>query len=157
AVRETLEFLMYDWLKVEELSSRDRYAAHSRDVFDSVLDVSEKIAAEKFGPLNCMTDLEEPEFVDGEGKLPEGVGAALAAYGAAGLLAAGLDEAVGAMQLPNVIDMAANTFFTFHSSSLSAYAMLSYANANLLTANGSDAQKREFALPPLAGRYFGTM
>src|SRR5690606_25460145 len=107
---------MYDWLKVEELSSRDRYAAHSRDVFDSVLDVSEKIAAEKFGPLNRMTDLEEPEFVDGEVKLPEGVGAARAAY-----------------------------------------AMLTYANANLLMAHGSDAQKRAFALPQLAGRYFGTM
>lgn len=156
-MRETLEFLMYDWLKVEELSSRDRYAAHSRDVFDSVLDVSEKIAAEKFGPLNRMTDLEEPEFVDGEVKLPEGVGAALAAYADAGLLAAGHDEAVGGMQLPYVIDMAANTFFAFHSISLSAYAMLTYANANLLMAHGSDAQKRAFALPQLAGRYFGTM
>lgn len=156
-VRETLDFLMYDWLKVEELSRRERYAAHSRDVFDSVLDVSEKIAAEKFAPLNRLTDLQEPEFVDGGVKLPQGVGKALAAYAESGLLAAGHDEAVGGMQLPYVIDMAANTFFAFHSISLSAYAMLTYANANLLMAHGSQAQKNAFALPQLRGQYFGTM
>lgn len=156
-MRKTLEFMMYDWLKVQELTRRDRYAAHSRETFDSVLDVSEKIALEQFQPLNRLTDEQEPEYVNGAVKLPDGVGQALKAYADSGLLAAGHNEGVGGMQLPYVIDMAANTFFAFNSISLSAYAMLTYANANLLMAHGSEAQKNAFALPQLQGRYFGTM
>lgn len=148
---------MYDWLGVDTLTRRDRYAGHSRDVFDSVLDVSEKIASEKFGPLNRLTDEHEPRYVDGAVVLPDGVAAALSAYAESGLLAAGHDEDVGGMQLPYVIDMAANTFFAYHSISLHAFAMLTYANANLLMAHGTGAQRKAFALPQLEGRYFGTM
>ncbi|NYT64413.1 acyl-CoA dehydrogenase [Alcaligenaceae bacterium] len=149
--------MMYDWLKVQDLTSRDHYAAHSRETFDSVLDVSEKIALEQFQPLNRLTDDQEPEFINGAVKLPDGVAQALKAYTESGLLAAGHAEEVGGMQLPYVIDMAANTFFAFHSISLSAFGMLTYANANLLMAHGTDAQKNAFALPQLEGRYFGTM
>jgi len=148
---------MYDWLRVQDLTSRDRYAAHSRETFDSVLDVSEKIALEQFKPLNRLTDDREPEYVNGAVKLPDGVAEALKAYADSGLLAAGHDEDAGGMQLPYVIDMAANTFFAFNSISLSAFAMLTYANANLLMAHGTEAQKKAFALPQLEGRYFGTM
>lgn len=148
---------MYDWLGVDTLTRRERYAGHSRDVFDSVLDVSEKIASEKFGPLNRLTDEHEPEYIDGAVVLPDGVAEALSAYAESGLLAAGHDEDVGGMQLPYVIDMAANTFFAYHSISLHAFAMLTYANANLLMAHGTEAQRKAFALPQLEGRYFGTM
>lgn len=149
--------MMYDWLKVQELTSRDRYAAHNRETFDSVLNVSEKIALEQFAPLNRLTDDQEPEYVNGAVRLPDGVAEALKAYADSGLLAAGHNEEVGGMQLPYVIDMAANTFFAFNSISLSAFAMLTYANANLLMAHGTEAQKNAFALPQLEGRYFGTM
>ena len=156
-MRKTLDFMMYDWLRVQELTSRDRYAAHNRETFDAVLDVSEKIAIEQFQPINRLMDDQEPLYVDGAVKLPDGVAQALKAYADSGLLAAGHSEAVGGMQLPYVIDMAANTFFAFNNISLSAFAMLTYANANLLMAHGSEAQKKAFALPQLEGRYFGTM
>lgn len=156
-VRKTLEFMMYDWLQIEDLCRRERYALHNRETFNSVLDVSEKIAQEQFAPLNRLTDAQEPEYVDGSVRLPDGVAQALRAYTDAGLLAAGHDEQVGGMQLPYVIDMAANTFFAYSSISLSAFPMLTYANANLLMAHGTEAQKKAFAIPQLEGRYFGTM
>ena len=31
---------MYDWLAIERLASRPRYAEHSRDTFDAVLDLA---------------------------------------------------------------------------------------------------------------------
>jgi len=156
-VRETLGFMMYDWLNVEVLTSRARYIAYNREILDSILDVSEKIAAEKFGPLNRLIDQQEPAYIDGQAILPDGVADALDAYAASGLLAAGHDEEVGGMQLPYVIDMAAHSFFALHSISLSAFGMLTCANANLLMAYGSEAQKAAFALPQLQGRYSGTM
>src|SRR5690625_6564225 len=98
-MRKTLEFMMYQWLGIESLTARERYAAHSRETFDSVLDLSERMATEQFLPLNRLTDVEEPQFRDGEVVLPAGVNAAVAAFEASGLLAAGHDEAVGGMKL----------------------------------------------------------
>jgi len=156
-MRKTLEFMMYQWLGIESLTARERYAAHSRETFDSVLDLSERMATEQFLPLNRLTDVEEPQFHNGEVVLPAGVKAAVAAFAESGLLAAGHDEAVGGMQLPYVVDMAANTFFAYNNISLAAFGMLTYANANLLMAHGTPAQQAAFAYPALEGRYFGTM
>ncbi|HWP12578.1 MAG TPA: acyl-CoA dehydrogenase N-terminal domain-containing protein, partial [Ramlibacter sp.] len=33
--RQTLEFLLYDWIKAEELTGRARFADHSRETFDA--------------------------------------------------------------------------------------------------------------------------
>ncbi len=156
-MRKTLDFLLYEWLRVDELSARSRYADHSRETFDAVLDTSMRIAGERFAPYNRLIDTEEPSF-DGERvHLPSATRAAIGAYAQAGLLAAGHDYELGGMQLPYVIDMAANTFFSMASIGLSAYAMLTYANSNLLMAHGTDAQRRAFAEPELQGRFLGTM
>ena len=48
--RRDLDFLLYDWLDVESLTSRDRFAEHSRETFDAVLDLSAQLATEHFAP-----------------------------------------------------------------------------------------------------------
>ena len=44
--RDTLNFLLYDWLKVQSLADRARFADHSRETFDAVRDTCERIARE---------------------------------------------------------------------------------------------------------------
>ncbi len=156
-MRNTLAFLMYDWLNIETLTQRPRFSDHSRETFESVLDTSERIARDRFAPHNRLVDTDEPHF-DGERvTLPEATRAAVTAYAESGLLAAGHDFDVGGMQLPYVVDITANTFFYRDSIGLSAYAMLTYANANLLMHSGTDKQREVFAQPELEGRYMGTM
>ena len=53
--RRDLDFLLYDWLGVEQLCERPRHAEHSRETFDAVLDTGEAIATEKFAPHNRTT------------------------------------------------------------------------------------------------------
>ena len=65
SLRPTLDFLLYDWLKAEELTARERFADHSRETFDAVFDTCERIAREKYAPFNRTVDTEEPRF-DGE-------------------------------------------------------------------------------------------
>ncbi len=48
--RRDLEFQLYEWLNVVELSTADRYSDHSRETFDAVLDTCERLALEKFAP-----------------------------------------------------------------------------------------------------------
>jgi butyryl-CoA dehydrogenase len=156
-MRATLDFLLHDWLGVSSLLQRARFADHSAETFASVLDTCERIAAEKFAPFNRLSDTQEPHF-DGERvHLPEATHAALAAYVGSGMLAAAQDYDVGGMQLPCVIEMAANAFFSKASVSMGGYTMLTSGNANLLMAHGTSAQREVFAKNEFAGRWFGTM
>ncbi len=156
-MRKTLDFLLNDWLGVHALLQRERFAAHSAETFAGVLDTCERIAREKFAPFNRLADTEEPRF-DGERvHLPQATHAALAAYVESGMLAAAQDESVGGLQLPCVIEMAANAFFSKASVAMGGYAMLTAGNANLLMAHGTAAQREVFARNEFSGRWFGTM
>ena len=86
--RRDLAFVLYEMLDAEALTARPRFAEHSRETFDAALDLAEKIALEHFAPHNRKSDEEEPRY-DGERvqMIPE-VGAALAAFCEAGLMAA---------------------------------------------------------------------
>ena len=156
-MRATLDFLLHDWLGVASLLPRPRFADHSVETFASVLDTCERIAREKFAPYNRLSDTQEPHF-DGERvHLPESTHAAMAAYVESGMLAAAQDYDVGGMQLPCVIEMAANSFFSKASVAMGGYAMLTSGNANLLMAHGTPLQREVFARNEFAGRWFGTM
>jgi alkylation response protein AidB-like acyl-CoA dehydrogenase len=61
------------------------------------------------------------------------------------------------MQLPYVVEMAANAFFSMASVSMGGYAMLTSGNANLLMAHGTPRQREVFARRLFAGQWFGTM
>ncbi len=150
-------FLLYDWLAVDTLTQRVRFAEHSRETFDSVLDNCERMAREKFAPFNRLVDTDEPSF-DGERvSLPQATHDAARAYAQSGMLAATQDYAVDGMQLPCTVAMSGNAFFFKASVGLAAYGMLTSGNANLIMAHGTDAQRRVFAANEFAGRWFGTM
>ena len=148
---------MYEWLDVGALTRRARFAEHSRETFDAVLDVCEQIATEQFATHNKKADQNEPQF-DGDrvSLIPE-VGIALKAFCDAGLMAAGQDETFGGMQLPCVIEKAGFAWFKGANVSTSAYPFLTIGNANTLLKCGSPEQIERFVRPMLAGRFFGTM
>jgi alkylation response protein AidB-like acyl-CoA dehydrogenase len=155
--RRDLEFLLYEWLEVENLTSRPRYAEHSRETFDAALALAETIATEHFAPHNKLADANEPTF-DGERVhlIPE-VARALDVYFGSGLMTAGLDEELGGGQLPQVVSSALMTWFQAANVGTSGYPFLTAANANLLLAHGSTEQIDRWVRPMLEGRFFGTM
>ena len=154
--RQTLEFLLYQWLDAASLNQRARFADHSRETFDAVLDTCERIAREKSEPCNRLVDTEEPRF-DGEKViLPQATHEAQQAYAASGMLSAAQDYEVGGMQLPYTVEAAANSFFAMASVSIGS-GLLTAGNANLLMAHGTPLQKDVFARNEFAGRFSGTM
>ncbi|HEY4067853.1 MAG TPA: acyl-CoA dehydrogenase [Burkholderiaceae bacterium] len=155
--RQTLDFLLNDWLAVESLQQRPRFADHSRETFASVMDTCEKIAREKFAPFNRQADTEEPRF-DGERvHLPKASHEAAKAYAESGMLAAAQDYDIGGMQLPCVVQMAANSFFALAGGNVAGGGMLTSGNANLLMVHGTALQQAVFAKQEFAGRFSGTM
>ncbi|MDH0364862.1 acyl-CoA dehydrogenase [Comamonas aquatica] len=155
-LRSTLEFLVYDWLHAESLTARTRYADHSRETFDAVWDTCERIAREKYAPFNRTVDTQEPSF-DGEKVIqPACTGEARKAYADSGMLSAAQPYEQGGMQLPYVVEAAANSFFACASISIGSN-LLTVGNANLLRVHGTPMQQQVFADNAFNGRWAGTM
>ena len=161
SLRPTVDFLLYQWLDAEKLQARERFADHSRETFDAVLDTSERIAREKYAPFNRVVDTEEPRTeTEPDGTLrvvlPQATYEARRAYAESGLLSAAQDYDIGGMQLPYTVEAAANSFFAAASISIGSN-LLTSGNANLLMVHGTDLQKQVFALNEFNGRWSGTM
>ena len=151
--RRDLDFLLYEWLAVETLFARERYADHDRDTADALLDLAEELATGRFAGHNRAADLEEPTFDGTRVTVHPDVGPALAAFADAGFLAATLDEAVGGHQLPATVASACMAWFQAANAGTAGYALLTQAAANLLAAHGTPEQVEHWLRPMLEGRF----
>lgn len=155
--RRDLEFLLFEWLDTETLFERERYAEHSRDVVEDLLGLAERVATDHFAPHNRAADLAEPRF-DGERvELVPEVEPALRAFADAGFLAAPLSEEAGGLQLPSSVFGACMAWFHAANVGTAGYALLTMANANLLTVHATPELVSRFVEPMTTGRFFGTM
>ena len=155
--RRDVDFLLFEWLGVEDLTKRERFSEHSRETFDGLLDLCQELATRYFAPHNKKNDAQEPVF-DGERVIvnPE-VKEAIDAYAKADLLAMAMDHSLGGAQLPMAVAGAGMAWFHAANVGTAAYVLLSVANANLLSTYGTPEQIERFVKPTLAGRFTGTM
>lgn len=155
--RRDLDFLLYEWLQVEQLTLRDRFKDHSRETFDAALDTYAEIAVGEFAPHNKLCDREPPRLEGGRVRVLPEQRRAYKALAAAGLLAASHEAALGGMGLPHVVESAGMAYLKAANIGTSAYALLTVANANLLVAHGTPDQVSRYVGPMLEGRWTGTM
>jgi Acyl-CoA dehydrogenase N terminal len=50
--RRDIDFLLFEWLGVDELTKHERFAEHSRETFEGLLDLCEQLAARYFATHN---------------------------------------------------------------------------------------------------------
>lgn len=155
--RADLDFLLHDWLRVSELCERERYADHSRETIDAVIDLSAELAAKYFAPHNRKADLNEPRLVGEDVELIPEIGEALRAFADADLVGAAMDIEVGGMQLPYTAYLACMAWFYAANIGTAGYPLLTTGNANLLLTHGSDEQIDRYVRPMIEGRFTGTM
>jgi alkylation response protein AidB-like acyl-CoA dehydrogenase len=155
--RRDMDFLLFEWLGVDELTKHERFAEHSRETFEGLLDLCEQLAARYFATHNKKSDNNEPTF-DGEKVtlIPE-VKEAWAAFAQADLLGIAMDRRFGGAQLPISVAQAGFAWFSAANASTAGYMFLTMANANLLAKFGTDDQTESFMQPMLSGRFSGTM
>jgi alkylation response protein AidB-like acyl-CoA dehydrogenase len=152
-----LQFMLFEWLDVEQLAERPRFAEHDRETYDALLALCEQLATEHFAPHYRRSDTEEPVFDGEKVRLIPEIATALEAFAKADLLTLTLDEEVGGQQVPHVVASACMAWFTAANIGTAAYSFLTVANAGLLLAHGTPEQVERFATPMLEGRFFGTM
>ena len=152
-----LEFLLFEWLDVENLSERPRFAEHDRESYDALLALCEEIATEHFATHYRKSDTEEPVFDGEKVRLIPEIEAALQKFAQADLMGLTIDEQHGGLQLPHVVASACMAWFTAANIGTAAYSFLTVANAGLLLAHGTPEQVERYVQPMLEGRFFGTM
>jgi alkylation response protein AidB-like acyl-CoA dehydrogenase len=155
--RRDLDFLLYEWLDVEALTKRERFAEHSRETFDAFLDVSAQMAERDFAPHNRRGDLEEPTFDGVRVRVIPEVAAALKVFNETGLSSGAMDARHGGLQLPHVVARACFLWLQAANIATASYPMLTMANASLLLTHGAEEQIETYVKPMLAGRFTGTM
>ncbi|MGV1048831.1 MAG: acyl-CoA dehydrogenase [Solirubrobacterales bacterium] len=155
--RRNQRFLLYEWLDCVTLTERARYAGQSREIYDEILELAERLATDLFAPHNRASDVHEPRIEAGRVVLARGVEEALEAYREAGLMGISLDQEVGGMQLPLVLSSAVAAWFHAANTATTGYALLTAAAANMLSTNASPEQVRRWVPPMAEGRFFGTM
>jgi len=152
-----LRFVTDELWPLSALLAYPRYAGHSLEIFQSVLDLSQRLALEKFAPHNRASDLHEPQLVEGRVQIIAEVKQALDAYAEAGFPALLADADEGGMQLPYTLALLSDAMFLAANVATTGYPLLARGVANLLKACGSAAQQRRYRQPILAGRFLGTM
>ncbi|MGW4091563.1 acyl-CoA dehydrogenase [Nocardia sp. NPDC004750] len=153
-----VEFLLYEWLDVQSLCTRERYSEHSRETFDAVLGLAADLAAKRLAPHNRLADASHPKrSANGTVILPDEIAHALEAMSQAGLFSGEFDADLDGMQLPFTVSRAAFAWLQAANTATAAYGMLTIGNAHLLATHGSPEQIRRWVRPMLAGRYLGTM
>ena len=152
-----MDFLLFDWLKAEQLCERERFSAHSRETIEAVLDLSMRLGREAYLPHYRKSDQIEP-YLDGDRVhvLPE-AGEALRQLANSGLPGASFDERLGGQQLPSVVSSAWLGILMAANTATAAFTMLSMANARLIATFGTPRQIEIFARPQIEGRWMGTM
>ena len=135
--RRDLQFLLHEWLGVEDLPE-----------YGEVLELAERIATDQFATHNREADENEPHVgEDGTVQLVDGVAEALAVFHGSGMGGAGMPEEVGGMGLPSTVSIAAFAYFQAANVGTAAYPMLTTAAANLLLQHGSQEQIEKWAVP----------
>lgn len=105
--RRDLDFLLFEWLRVDELTQRPRFAEHSHETFTGVLDLCEQLAERYFAPHNKLSDANEPTFDGAKVTVIPEVKEAWEAFAQADLLGMGFDAELGGAQLPATVAQAA--------------------------------------------------
>ena len=155
--RRNIEFLLYEFLQLEELIRHPQFGAHDRVAISGMLDAVQSIAETELLSTAAELDANEPEFVEGRARTPPAAKRALDACAAAGLFSVGFPTEWGGLQMPSTMTLLVNGILACANLGIANYHLLTIASANLLCAFGADAQKRTFLPPMLEGRWFGTM
>ncbi|WP_201531508.1 acyl-CoA dehydrogenase [Psychrobacter sp. LFX-11D] len=152
-----LPFQLYDVLGTEHLTEHPKFAEHSRETFDAVIDTANKIATNLFLPHNHVADKNEPQFDGKKVSMISDVKVAFDAFRESGFIAGRYSFDDGGMQLPETVMTAVAGYFMAANPSTTAYPFLTTAAINVISHFASDEIKNAFMPRMLTGEFTGTM
>lgn len=155
--RETIDFLLYEVVEVEQLFQYEYFNAHARDTFSMTLDAATEISQRIMQANYVSSDRNTPVLENGRLSVHAGVHAFVKAYAESGLLSATFPFEWGGQQLPKTVNAAVEFMCMCGHNSFIMFTDLMVGCANLILTYGDEAQKQQFLPQLLSGQWGGTM
>jgi len=155
--RQNLDFTLFEVLNIAELFEYEYYNAHDTDTFHFTMDMATEIANKILIPVYVDSDRKEPDLIDGQVKVHQGVHAFFKAFAEAGLIAAPFANEYGGMQLPKTVAAAVEFILGTAHNSMVMFTDLSKGVGNLISSFGNEQQKDYYLTKILDGAWSGTM
>lgn len=155
-LRDT-RFVLYEQLGIEKLCETEKYADHSKETFEMIIDTAEKLAVNQFAPVNSEGDEIGCVFAEGTVKCPEVYRTPFQKYCEGGWMSLPDVYDVGGQNAPFAMYFACHELFYAANHALTVYMGLTHSAAKVTEIFGTDEQKRKYMQPLYEGRYSGTM
>lgn len=155
--RRDVEFLLFDVLKVQELSRFERFQDHDVETYKMILDAAEQLAHEEYLPTNSEGDRHGTKYQDGKVTVPESFRKLKNLFVEGGWMTLTESAEEGGQQVPHVVGMIGGCVFGSGNHAFSMFPGLSLGAANLIRNFGTERQKKLYMEPIMSLKYGGTM
>ena len=153
-----MRFLLHDLGLLKTVNALPGMADATREVVDAVLEEAGKLAAGELAPLNQPADRAGgATFENGVVRTPDGFAEAYRTFVEGGWNAVPFDPEQGGQGLPWLVATAVQEMWQSANLSWSLCPLLTQGAVELLSAHGSDEQKRTWLAKLISGEWTGTM
>ncbi|MGZ3579682.1 MAG: acyl-CoA dehydrogenase family protein, partial [Syntrophales bacterium] len=152
-----IRFLLYEVFDATSLLKYPRYADHSREAFDMILETALKLGRDLFRPTLREMDTNQPVFVDGRVKVHPQVKEIMQICGAGGWISATAPQELGGQQLPVILGFVPMFIFSAANYAGSVYPYLTDGAAHLIYSFGTEELINTYIPRMYAGDWQGTM
>ena len=152
-------FVLFEMLKVDELSRFGNYADFDRDTYEATLELAEQIAVDMFYPANAEGDKEGIKYdpATKEVKTAPLYRPALEAFNEAGFPGLSNEPEYGGMGMPVIMNTVCNELFNAGSVALNMFTILSGGALGLIKSFYSGSDKDFIIEKMITGKWSGTM
>lgn len=154
---QTLSFLLFDVLRLDDLLKSNRYAIYDRQSIEMTLDAVKDFSDTALFPYIKAMDEQPCKYENGRVIVHEQFESIFQKAGEMGLIGAFMDDEDGGMQLPLVVFNALYFIMEAANNHVTGYLGLTAGAANLIVNFGSEELKTQYLPKMLEMKWGGTM
>ncbi len=152
-----LRFMLHDVFKTEQLTGYERFADHSKETFDLMLDSAKQMADALLYPIYREMDENEPKMGDNIINVHPQVRNIMQEFGQAGWIVAQESYEHGGQRMPATVYNACNFIFHAANTSAASYFGLTMGSADLISTFASKELQETYLPKMYVGEWQGTM
>ncbi len=157
ADRRDIDFVLYDQLKIEELTKLERYRGFNKKTFDMIITEARNFAIKELLPANAEGEREGLRFENGQVKVPEPFQRAYKLLLEGEWTSLSEDPDWGGQGLPANIDLAVGEYLYGSNWALTNFGGLGHGTGKMIELFGTEQQKELFLEKLYTAQWGGTM
>jgi len=157
ADRRDIDFVLYEQLKIDEMTSLDKYKDFNKKTFDMIITEARNFALKELLPTNAEGDKEGLDFKNGQVKVPQCFHRAYELYVEGEWTSLTEDPEWGGQGLPTNISQAVGEYLIGGNWAVANYAGMGHGTGKMIEIFGTQTQKDLFLKNLYTAKWGGTM